>query len=73
MCHFNRTRCKYTLVYRLNINFYQIIFNNAKYYLQRRSHQFTGLINAIVKLLCNVQQKVGYCDKGYINSIIIID
>ncbi|KYM98586.1 hypothetical protein ALC62_10554 [Cyphomyrmex costatus] len=30
----------------------------------RRSHQFTGLINAIVKLLCNVQQKVGYCDKG---------
>ncbi|XP_071573350.1 uncharacterized protein Mus304 isoform X3 [Temnothorax nylanderi] len=30
----------------------------------RRSHQFTGLINAIIKLLCNVQQKVGYCDKG---------
>ncbi|KYN36520.1 hypothetical protein ALC56_09115 [Trachymyrmex septentrionalis] len=30
----------------------------------RRSHQFTGFINAIVKLLCNVQQKVGYCDKG---------
>ncbi|XP_011707988.1 PREDICTED: uncharacterized protein LOC105462835 [Wasmannia auropunctata] len=30
----------------------------------RRSHQFTGLINAIVKLLCNVQQKVDYCDKG---------
>lgn len=37
-----------------------------KYYLQRRSHQFTGLINAIIKLLCNVQQKVGYCDRGYI-------
>ncbi|KAL6266027.1 hypothetical protein P5V15_002881 [Pogonomyrmex californicus] len=30
----------------------------------RRSHQFTGLINAIIKVLCNVQQKVGYCDKG---------
>ncbi|XP_019700754.1 uncharacterized protein LOC105191407 isoform X2 [Harpegnathos saltator] len=30
----------------------------------RRSHQFTGLINAIIKLLCNVQEKVGYCEKG---------
>ncbi|XP_070171270.1 uncharacterized protein Mus304 [Polyergus mexicanus] len=30
----------------------------------RRSHQFTGLINAIIKVLCNVQRKVGYCKKG---------
>ncbi|XP_072755472.1 uncharacterized protein Mus304 isoform X2 [Anoplolepis gracilipes] len=30
----------------------------------RRSHQFTGLINAIIKILCNVQRKVGYCKKG---------
>ncbi|XP_011342907.1 uncharacterized protein LOC105282560 isoform X2 [Ooceraea biroi] len=30
----------------------------------RRSHQFTGLINAIIKVLCNVQQTVGYCEKG---------
>ncbi|GAB1869537.1 hypothetical protein CAJAP_10616 [Camponotus japonicus] len=30
----------------------------------RRSHQFTGLINAIIKVLCNVQRKIGYCKKG---------
>ncbi|XP_014485475.1 PREDICTED: uncharacterized protein LOC106749988 isoform X2 [Dinoponera quadriceps] len=32
--------------------------------LVRRSHQFTGLIRAIMKVLCNVQEKVGYCEKG---------
>lgn len=30
----------------------------------RRSHQFTGLINAIIKVLCNVQRKVDFCKKG---------
>ncbi|XP_020288152.1 uncharacterized protein LOC109856860 isoform X2 [Pseudomyrmex gracilis] len=30
----------------------------------RRSHQFTGLINAILKVLCNVQRKDSYCEKG---------
>ncbi|XP_012217360.1 uncharacterized protein [Linepithema humile] len=37
----------------------------------RRAHQFTGLISAIVKILCSVQRKVGYCEKGleYISSI----
>jgi len=43
-----------------------------KYCLQRRSHQFTGLINAIIKVLCNVQQTVGYCEKGYIQYCIYV-
>ncbi|XP_032690515.1 uncharacterized protein LOC116853492 isoform X2 [Odontomachus brunneus] len=30
----------------------------------RRSHQFTGLINSILKLLCNVEEKVGFCERG---------
>lgn len=32
--------------------------------LVRRSHQFSGLISAIAELLCNVENKVGYCENG---------
>ncbi|KAG7200955.1 hypothetical protein KM043_003315 [Ampulex compressa] len=32
--------------------------------LVRRSHQFSGLISAIIVLLRNAQKKVGYCEKG---------